>query len=141
MLEKFRKALDKGGDYATLFTDLPKASDCIAHDLIIAKLHEYGFDMLSLSLMNSYLTNSYQSVKINNSCSLWTLIKYRVSQGSVLDTVLFNRVLCDLFFIINDVDVASYVDITLHKKWSFQLRISSVNVKKSAVSCGFGHIY
>ena len=30
---------------------------------------------------------------------------------------------------------------TLHKKWSFPLRISSVNVTKSAVSPGFGHIY
>ena len=30
---------------------------------------------------------------------------------------------------------------TLHKKWSFQLRISSVNVTKSAVSCRFGRIY
>ena len=29
----------------------------------------------------------------------------------------------------------------LHKKWSFPLRISPVNVTKSAVSCGFGHIY
>ena len=31
--------------------------------------------------------------------------------------------------------------ITLHKKWNFPLRISLVNVTKSAVSCGFGHIY
>ena len=31
--------------------------------------------------------------------------------------------------------------LTLHKKLSFPLRISSVNVTKSAVSCGFGHIY
>ena len=30
---------------------------------------------------------------------------------------------------------------SLHKKWSFPLRISSVNVTKSPVSCGFGHIY
>ena len=30
---------------------------------------------------------------------------------------------------------------TLHKKWSFPSRISSVNETKSAVSCGFGHIY
>ena len=30
---------------------------------------------------------------------------------------------------------------TLHKKWSFPLRISSVNVTKSTVSSGFGHIY
>ena len=30
---------------------------------------------------------------------------------------------------------------TLHKRWSFPLIISSVNVTKSAISCGFGHIY
>ena len=29
---------------------------------------------------------------------------------------------------------------TLHKKWSFPFRVSSVNVTKSADSCGFGHI-
>ena len=31
--------------------------------------------------------------------------------------------------------------ITLRKKWSFPLSISSVNVTKSAGICGFGHIY
>ena len=31
--------------------------------------------------------------------------------------------------------------LSLHKKWSFPLRISSVSVTKSAVSCGFGHIW
>ena len=31
--------------------------------------------------------------------------------------------------------------LTLHKKWSFSVRISSVNVTKSAVSCGFSYIY
>ena len=30
--------------------------------------------------------------------------------------------------------------MTLHKKWSFPLRISLVNMAKSAVYCGFGHI-
>ena len=30
---------------------------------------------------------------------------------------------------------------SLHKKWSFPLRISSVNMTKSAVSCGSGQIY
>ena len=33
------------------------------------------------------------------------------------------------------------LSIALHKKWSFPLRISSVNKTKSAVSCGFGPIY
>ena len=27
------------------------------------------------------------------------------------------------------------------QKWSFPLRISSVNMSKSTVSCGFGHIH
>ena len=37
-----------------------------------------------------------------------------------------------------------YVYVTLysrHKKWSFPLRISSVNVTKSAGNCGLGHTY
>ena len=31
--------------------------------------------------------------------------------------------------------------LSLHKKWSFPLRISSVNMTKSTGDCGFGHIY
>ena len=32
-------------------------------------------------------------------------------------------------------------DLTLHKKWSLPLRVSSVNMTKSAGNCEFGHIY
>ena len=39
------------------------------------------------------------------------------------------------------ISVDTYTENTLHKKWSFPLRISSVNVTKSAGTCGFGHIY
>ena len=35
----------------------------------------------------------------------------------------------------------SFKTLALHKNWSFQLRISSVNVSKYAGNCGFGHIY
>ena len=34
-----------------------------------------------------------------------------------------------------------FVASALHKKWSFPLRISSVNETKSAGNCGFRHIY
>ena len=37
--------------------------------------------------------------------------------------------------------VAAGENLSLHEKWSFPLRVSSVNVTKSIVSCGFGHIY
>ena len=44
MIEKFKKSLDQGGEIAALLTGLSKAFDCLPYDLIITKLHPYGFD-------------------------------------------------------------------------------------------------
>ena len=110
MIENFKKSLDQGCEYAALLTDLSKAFDCLPHDLIIAKLHAYGFDKVSLRLMHSYLTDRYQRVKINNSYSLWSLIKHGVPQGSILGPILFNIFLCDMFFMVDNIDIASYAD-------------------------------
>ena len=63
MIEKFRKSLDQGSQYAALLTDLSKSFDCLSRDLINAKLHAYGFDMPSLRLAHSYITNRYQRVE------------------------------------------------------------------------------
>ena len=38
-------------------------------------------------------------------------------------------------------DCGALPHLARHKKWSFSLNISSLNVTKSAVSFGFGHIY
>ena len=97
MIEKFKKSLGQGGEYAALLTDLSKVFDCLPHDLIIAKLYAYGFDKASLRLMHSYLTDRYQRVKINNSYSLWSLLKHGVPQGSILGPILFNIFLCSLW--------------------------------------------
>ena len=95
MIEKIKKSPDQGGEYGPLLTDISKAFDCLPHNLIIAKLHTYGFDKASLRLMQSYLRNRYQRVKINNSYSLWSLIKHGVPNDAILDPILFNVFLCD----------------------------------------------
>ena len=110
MIGKFRKCLDRGGEYAALLTDLSKAFDCLPHDLLIAKLEAYGFDRSSLKLIYSYLTNRQQRVKINNTYSEYSIIKYGVPQGSILGPILFNIFLCDLFLIVENIDIASYAD-------------------------------
>ena len=95
---------------AALLTDLSKVFNCLPHDLIIVKLHAYGFDKASLRLMHSYLTDRYQRVKINNFYSFWSPIKNGVPQGSILGPILFNIFLCDMFFMIDNIDIASYAD-------------------------------
>ena len=51
----FLYPLDQGNEYGALITDLSKAFDCLPYDLIVAKLHAYGFSIESLKLINSYL--------------------------------------------------------------------------------------
>ena len=87
--EKFRKALDKSGDYTALLTDLSRAFDCITHDLIIAKLHEYEFELPLLIRMNSYLMNIQQRVKINISDCL-TVFSWHCTYTSTKTSWYYN---------------------------------------------------
>ena len=69
MIEKWRESVDSGNVFGALLTDLSKAFDCLPHDLILAKLHAYGFDEMSLKLMHDYLSGRQQRTKIENTYS------------------------------------------------------------------------
>ena len=69
MIGKWKESVDNGGEFGTqryctfvplpfsplLMTDLSKAFDCLHHELLIAKLNVYGFDIKSVKLIQQYL--------------------------------------------------------------------------------------
>ena len=89
MLEKWRKSLDDKGFGGAVLMDLSKAFDCMNHELLLAKMHAYGFGKSALKTIHSYLTNRWQRVKINYSFSSWEELLLGVPQGSVLGPLLF----------------------------------------------------
>ena len=110
MLEKWKSAADNKKMFGALQTDISKAFDCLSHGLLIAKLNAYGFSIAALRLVQNYLSNRKQRTKINSDFSSWEEILFGVPQGSILGPLLFKNFLCDLFFIMNETDFASYTD-------------------------------
>ena len=55
MLDEIRKNLDEKNISGMLLTDLSKAFDCHAHDLMRAKLQAYGSEYNALHLINGFL--------------------------------------------------------------------------------------
>ena len=104
--------MDSGGAFGALMTDLSKAFDCLHHELLIAKLDAYGFDIKSGKLIQQYLSNRKQRVNVGNAHSSWKEILYQIPQGSILDPPIFNIFLCDLFYFLEEVAVTSYADDT-----------------------------
>ena len=70
--------------------DLPKAFDCIPHDLLIAKMSAHGLSMDALVFKYSHLKRRKQDVKVNNIEKLLKILVSGVPQGSILGPALFN---------------------------------------------------
>ena len=82
MLEKWKNAVDKGkvfGALLTLLTYLSKAFDSLVHELVIAKLNAYGFNLPALKVIHSYLSHRKQHTKVNHADSSWEGILFGVS--------------------------------------------------------------
>ena len=103
------KAVGNNEVFGTLLTE---GTWCACHDLLFAKRNAWSLLLSTLKMIQDYLQNRKQRIKIGSSSSIWEDTTSGVSQGSILGPLLFNVFLCDFSLEYGNNYFTNYADNT-----------------------------